>query len=264
MDSRPGTIGSPERRVQSPESCLLDLGVVEYARALALQRELVLKRQADEIPDTLVLLEHLPVITLGKHADRRHLLITDDELERRGVKLVQVERGGDITFHGPGQLVGYPILKLGPGFVGVRRFVEKVEQALVLALEELGVEAEVRPGHIGVWTGMQCRVQSAECKVQNAESDKPEARGELRKIASIGVAVCRGVTFHGFALNVSTDLSWFELMNPCGLTGVRMTSVAQERGNSDMAAARQAVVRGFKAVFGREFMPAVRGTCPSA
>ena len=157
---------------------VLELGTVEYGEALGLQRELVRMRQEGHIPDTLVLLEHPPVITLGKNADRSNLLVADEELARRGVALHQIERGGDITFHGPGQLVGYTVFglgnrarakseirsqrpetrsaddrerALGSGLIGVRKFVEGVEQALVFALAELGVEAATRRGYIGVW-----------------------------------------------------------------------------------------------------------------
>jgi lipoyl(octanoyl) transferase len=277
MDNGPRTRRSPKSTVQSPKSIvhLLDLGVVEYGQALEMQRGLVRRRQADEIPDTLVLLEHPPVITLGRNADRKNLLVSDAELARRGVTLVKVERGGDITFHGPGQLVGYPVFRLGSGVrdqgsgvVGVRWFVDSVQQALVLALAELGVRAEVREKYVGVWTRDEkgraiadCRMQNAECRMQEQRECHPERSGaeskglsvDWRKVASIGVAVSRHVTFHGFALNVSTDLSWFGLMNPCGFSSAQMTSVAREGGTVDMAVVRRAVVRGFESAFGRAF-----------
>ncbi|MFO7676156.1 MAG: lipoyl(octanoyl) transferase LipB [bacterium] len=213
---------------------LLEPGLVEYDRALALQHRLVELRRRGEVPDTLVLLEHPPVVTLGRNVDRRNLLVSDAELARRGAALRKVERGGDITFHGPGQLVGYPVFRLEAGVVGVRRFVELVEAALVRALGELGVAAGLRPGFIGVWVG-------------------PGAAP--RKIASLGVAVRRGVTFHGFALNVTTDLGWFGLMNPCGLGQVAMTSVEREGGVTDARRVRDAVVRAFEADFGLSFAP---------
>jgi lipoyl(octanoyl) transferase len=207
---------------------LLSLGRVEYGRALELQRELWRLRVEDAIPDTLVLLEHEPVITLGRSAKASNLLVSEAELARRGVALHRIERGGDVTLHGPGQLVGYPVFKLEAGIAGVRRFVERVEAVLVAALAELGVEAGLRPGHIGVW-----------CKE--------------RKIASIGIAVKRRVTFHGFALNVSVDLDRFRLINPCGMPDVVMTSVSAEGGATDDARARSAVVAGFERTFGVEF-----------
>ncbi len=288
--------GSQQSSVHSPESeiHLLELGMVEYGRALEVQRELVRKRQADEVPDTLVLLEHPPVITLGRNASRKNLLVSDAELARRGVSLVKVERGGDITFHGPGQLVGYPVFRLGAGrsqksevrcqmsevsdygtgagLVGVKRFVASVEQALVLALAELGVKAETREKHVGVWVRdregraiADCRTQNAECRTQAQSECHPERSGAeskglstgWRKVASIGVAVSRHVTFHGFALNVTTDLAWYGLMNPCGFPAALMTSVAREGGNTDMAVVRRAVARGFESAFSPRF---VRGS----
>jgi lipoate-protein ligase B len=206
---------------------LLSLGRVEYGRALELQHELWRLRVENGIPDTLLLLEHEPVITLGRSAKTTNLLVSEAELARRGVALHRIERGGDVTFHGPGQLVGYPVFKLEAGIAGVRRFVEQVEVSLVTALAELGVRAGPRPGHIGVWC-------------------------EERKIASIGIAVKRRVTFHGFALNVTADLAFFQLMNPCGMPGVVMTSVSGEGGATDDARVRSAVVAGFKRVFGVE------------
>ena len=204
---------------------LLGLGRVEYGRALELQRELWRLRVEDKIPDTLALLEHDPVITLGRSAKASNLLASEAELARRGVALHRIERGGDVTFHGPGQLVGYPVFKLEQELASVRGFVERLEAALCIALGELGVRAGLRPGHIGVWC-------------------------EERKIASIGIAVKRRVVFHGFALNVSVDLDWFRLINPCGMPGVVMTSVSREGGIADDAHVRSAVVAGFERVFG--------------
>ncbi len=207
---------------------LLSLGRVEYGRALELQRELWRLRAEDAIPDVLVLVEHEPVITLGRSAKVSNLLVSEAELARRGVALYRVERGGDVTFHGPGQLVGYPVFKLEQGLVGVRGFVERVETALCVALAELGVKAGLRPGHIGVWC-------------------------DGRKIASIGVAVKCRVTFHGFALNVAVDLDWFRLINPCGMPEVEMTSVGREGGVTDDNSVRSAVVSGFEQALGVEF-----------
>jgi len=206
---------------------LLSLGRVEYGRALELQRELWRLRVEDKLPDTLVLLEHDPVITLGRSANASNLLVSEEELARRGVSLYRIERGGDVTFHGPGQLVGYPVFKLETGIAGVRWFVERVEAALVAALVELGVKAGLRPGHIGVWCGE-------------------------RKVASLGIAVKRRVTFHGFALNVSVDLDWFVLVNPCGMPATCMTSVAREGGTTDDSRVRAAVVAAFEREFGVE------------
>jgi lipoate-protein ligase B len=208
-------------------AALLSLGRVEYGRALEFQRELWRLRCADEIPDTLVLLEHEPVITLGKSAKAANLLVSEAELARRGVAIYRIERGGDVTFHGPGQLVGYPVFMLPSGLAGVRRYVEGVEAVLVAALARLNVRAGLRAGYIGVWC-------------------------EERKVASIGVAVKRRVTFHGFALNVTVDLDWFRLMNPCGMAAVETTSVSREGGVTDDERVRAAVVAGFEQVFGIE------------
>jgi len=212
----------------SRPALLLRLGRVNYADALSLQRDVRGLRGADAIPDTLMLLEHPPVVTLGKHASVANLLVPESVLGERGIQVVRTERGGDITFHGPGQLVGYPVFRLRSGLVGVRRYVELVQEAVVRALADVGVAGSVRGGYVGVWCGEG-------------------------KIASIGVAVQRGVTFHGFALNVCTDLAFFELMRPCGIAGVQMTSVAQEGGNPDIDAVAAAVASGFEQVFGLQF-----------
>ena len=210
------------------DALLLSLGQTDYARALDLQHGLVRLRVGGEIPDVLVLLEHPPVITMGKSAKAANLLLSESELARRGITLFRVERGGDVTYHGPGQLVGYPVFHLKQGLIGVRPYVEKVEAALIGVLARLGVAASVRPGHIGVWVGS-------------------------RKIASIGVSVSKRVTYHGFALNVTTDLSAFTLMNPCGMPDVVMTSVEQEGGVSDPGAVRRAIVDAFHDQFGCRF-----------
>ncbi|OYD14476.1 hypothetical protein CH330_08575 [candidate division WOR-3 bacterium JGI_Cruoil_03_51_56] len=218
------TSREPDRR---DIAFLIKLGLVDYGAALKLQHRLWEMRIRNEIPDVLLLLEHPPVVTLGKHGKRSNLLLSDEELKHRGMKVYRIERGGDITFHGPGQLVGYPIYRLELGLVGIRRFMEMVEESLICALANLGVQAHVEPGYIGIWV-------------------------EKRKIASIGVAVRRMVTFHGFALNVRTDLSWFGLMNPCGMQ-VQMTSVNQEGGKTDDSIVRNEVAKGFEDVFGFVF-----------
>uniref|UniRef100_A0A7C4CAZ8 Octanoyltransferase n=1 Tax=candidate division WOR-3 bacterium TaxID=2052148 RepID=A0A7C4CAZ8_UNCW3 len=207
---------------------VVELGVVEYGRALEFQQQVWRLRVDGAIADTLILLEHHPVITLGRSADPANVLISESELARRGIAVFRIERGGDVTFHGPGQLVGYPVFKLSQGLVGVRRFVERMQSALVRALAGFGVRAGARPGLTGVWVGE-------------------------RKIASIGIAVKERVTRHGFALNVTTDLGQFGLINPCGLAGVRMTSLVVEAGGVETARVRSAVEAGFAAEFGLEF-----------
>jgi lipoate-protein ligase B len=189
-----------------------DLGRRGYAEVLELQRSLCRRRMDGEITeDVLLLVEHEPVITLGRGTRVPSLPLPRAELERRGISVFEVERGGDVTFHGPGQLVGYPILDLREHREDLHWYLRHLEGALMGALAALGIEAGRNPGLTGVWT-----------------------RG--RKVASIGIHVKQWVTYHGFALNVSTDLDYFDLIVPCGIQGVVMTSVAQELGRSDTAA----------------------------
>jgi lipoyl(octanoyl) transferase len=205
-----------------------DLGRRPYAEVLELQRELRRQRLAGELAqDVLLLVEHDPVVTLGRATRPASLPLPVGELERRGVEVVEVERGGDVTFHGPGQLVGYPILDLTRHREDLHWYLRQLEGALILALGQLGVRAERNPGLTGVWT-----------------------RG--RKIASIGVHVKQWVTLHGFALNVTTRLDQFDLIVPCGIRDVMMTSVSRELGRTDDALgaeARQAVVASFARTF---------------
>ena len=206
-----------------------DLGRRPYGEVLELQRSLCRQRIAGEIgEDLLLLVEHDPVVTLGRGTRAESLPLTRPELERRGVEVFEVERGGDVTFHGPGQLVGYPVLDLRHHREDLHWYLRRLEAGLIGALGELGVPAGPNPGLTGVWT-----------------------RG--RKIASIGIHVKQWVTFHGFALNVSTDLSYFDLIVPCGIRDVTMTSVAAELGRADAGLlweqTRQAVISGMADAF---------------
>jgi lipoyl(octanoyl) transferase len=208
---------------------VLNLGRRPYGEVLELQRELCRRRvRGDEQEDVLLLVEHDPVITLGRGTRATSLPLAPAELERRGVPVVEVERGGDVTYHGPGQLVGYPIIRLTEHREDLHWYLRSLEASLILALGRLGVESERRPGLTGVWTGG-------------------------RKIASIGIHVKQWVTFHGFALNVTTDLSAFDLIVPCGIDGVVMTNLAEElrRGDGDALRedARQAVVAALAETF---------------
>lgn len=183
-----------------------ELGMMPYAAALELQRDVARRVISAEIPeDVLLLVEHPPVVTLGRASREGHLLASPEFLQARGVELFEVERGGDVTFHGPGQLVGYPILDLKRHRQDLHWYLRQVEESLIRTLAAHGIVGGRQAGQTGVWTGG-------------------------RKIASIGVHAREWVTWHGFALNVSTDLSWFELMVPCGITGVTMTSIERERG----------------------------------
>ena len=183
---------------------VVHLGLVPYARALELQRAVARARISGAIAhDVLLLLEHPPVVTLGRSSKAQHLVATPAMLAESGVELFEAERGGDVTFHGPGQLVGYPIVNLRGHRQDLHWYLRQVEAVLIHALERLGIPAERSDGRTGVWTGG-------------------------RKIASIGVHARDWVTWHGFALNVSNDLSYFDLIVPCGLSGVTMTSVHRE------------------------------------
>ncbi len=190
------------------------LGRVAYGDALVLQQEAVQDRLAGRGGDRLLLLEHPPVVTLGRSTKRDHLRQDERALRAAGVELFEVGRGGDVTYHAPGQLVGYPIVDLdAAGRRDVHEHLRRLEAALIDALEEIGVPARRIPG----WTGVF---------VDRERSARPG--GRERKIASIGVAVRRWVTFHGFALNVSIDLAGFDAIVPCGLEGVDMTSIERE------------------------------------
>lgn len=187
---------------------ILTLDRVPYARAHALQHALREERIAGRLDqDVLLLLEHEPTVTLGRGTRASSLPLPPDELARRGLTVVEVERGGDVTWHGPGQLVGYPILDLKQHRPDLHWYLRQLEEGLIGALVTLGIQANRNPGLTGVWTGG-------------------------RKIASLGVHVRQWVTTHGFALNVTNELDDFGLIVPCGIAGVRMTTVAQELGDS--------------------------------
>jgi len=223
------------------ELWVCSLGLVPYAEALELQRAIARARIAGQVSqDVLILLEHPPVVTLGRTAKAGHLVASGEVLRERGVELFEIERGGDVTFHGPGQLVGYPIVDLKRHRQDLHWYLRQVEEALIRALGTCGVAAERSPGLTGVWTRGPAGRPAA----------GPRAAGDAerpRKIASIGVHARDWVTWHGFALNVTTDLSYFGLIVPCGIDGVVMTTLARELGRTDveMATVEQAVARAF-------------------
>jgi lipoyl(octanoyl) transferase len=207
------------------------LGRVSYEAALELQQSLVEQRKRGEIPDQLLLLEHPDVITLGVKTrnDLSHVLESPEALAARGVGLFESGRGGDVTYHGPGQLVGYPILELRAGRRDVHRYVRDLEEMLIRAVAEFGLAAGRVAGLTGIWVG-------------------PE--GREAKLAAIGVRISRWVTSHGFALNVNTDLSRFGLIVPCGIVGRGVTSMQELLGHEvPMAEVEAAVTRQFSAVF---------------
>jgi lipoate-protein ligase B len=184
---------------------------VPYGEALELQRTIARDRISGAIPqDVLLLLEHPPVVTLGRSSKEKNLIASPEFLQSRGVELFEAERGGDVTFHGPGQLVGYPIMDLKRHRQDLHWYLRKIEEALINTLADYGIPAERNTAYTGVWT-----------------------RG--KKIASIGVHARDWVTWHGFALNVTTDLSFFDLIVPCGISGVVMTSIARQLGAEDVS-----------------------------
>ena len=218
---------------------VLQLGRIDYATALELQRSLVELRKRGEIGDVLLLLEHTPVITLGRNAKAEHVLTSREQLAARGVEVFECDRGGDVTYHGPGQLVGYPIFDLrgdlrgfstpeGPRkTLGAVEFVRRLEEVLIRTCADFGIAARRVAGRTGVWT---------------EQSDA--------KVAAIGVHISRGVTSHGFALNVSTDLEAFELIVPCGIADKQVTSLGRELGNAPaLGKVAESAARNFGVVF---------------
>ncbi len=230
---------------------VVQLGRVDYATALKLQKSLVELRKEGRIADTLLLLEHPPVITLGRNARRENVVSSEEQLACAGVEVFEADRGGDVTYHGPGQLVGYPIFDLRSYTprIGAVEFVRRVEEALIRACGDLGVPCKRVEGLTGVWTENLPR--------RHGDTEKNEA-GEA-KIAAIGVHISRGVTSHGFALNVATDLEHFKLIVPCGIADKPVTSIARElgrRGEAVPALERvaEAVTRNFGKVFASQVL----------
>jgi lipoyl(octanoyl) transferase len=233
-----------------PQLWTVRLGRRPYGEALELQRAVARARISGAVPeDVLLLVEHAPVVTLGRATKAKHLISSPECLAARGVELYEVERGGDVTFHGPGQLVGYPIVDLKRHRRDLHWYLRQVEAALILALGDHGVPGERNAGFTGVWT--------AGPRERDAPSAGPTgAPRPLRKIASIGVHARDWVTWHGFALNVTTDLSYFDLIVPCGIAGVEMTSIARETGGgADLASVEDSAARAFGELFTLEPRP---------
>jgi lipoyl(octanoyl) transferase len=220
----------------SRELVVSRLGRVPYGRAAELQNELVRRRRAGEIPDQLLLLEHPHVITLGSASDPDHVLLDESERRLMGIELHESGRGGDVTYHGPGQLVGYPILDLKPDRQDLHRYIRDLEEALIRAVAGLDIQATRIPGLTGVWVGGA-------------------------KLAAIGVRVSSGwITSHGFALNVATDLEFFGAIIPCGIRDHGVTSLERLLGMAvDPAAVQDRVVEGIGQVFGRQVRQEVPG-----
>lgn len=210
---------------------LLNLRRWPYEEALVLQHRIVAARQAGLVGNTLILLEHDPVITIGRTGDAGHILASKEDLLAAGIRVYRVERGGNVTYHGPGQLVGYPILRLADYGLGVSDYMHCLEETIIRTLADFGIEAGRLDNVIGVW-------------VSGA------------KIAALGARIEGGVTYHGFALNVDPDLSHFDFIVPCGITGCRVTSMCLELGRQvDMEAVRERLVTRFSEVFGVALEP---------
>ena len=212
------------------------LGRIDYREAHALQKGLVDERAAGDIGDQLLLLEHPAVLTLGRNSDPSHILASMDELTARGISVERIERGGEVTYHGPGQLVAYPIIRLHERGLLLRPFVRALEAAMVDTCARLGVTATRREGHPGCW-----------CQPHRATP---------RKIGALGLRVERGVSYHGIALNVSVDLDDFALIDACGMPGVESTSIARELGNHDELPSTTSVEHA-AGIFARSFTSAI-------
>jgi lipoyl(octanoyl) transferase len=252
---------------------LVQLGVVDYATGLRLQQQLVDLRKADKIGDVLLLLEHFPVITLGRNAKASNVVASPELLAQRGVELFECDRGGDVTFHGPGQIVGYPIFDLR-GFatpdgkrktLGAIEFVRRLEEVLIRTCADFAIPTTRVPSLTGVWTDAatnDARVGTAALRpaqvgpsaVRLSEVPAPTEASEA-KIAAIGVHISHFVTSHGFALNVNTELSFFNLIIPCGISAKPVTSMRQELGRPlDLNAVAESISRNFGRVFSSQIL----------
>ena len=224
--------------MSEPSIAVLDLGSMEYGAALALQQQVSALRQQESIGDLLLLVEHPPVLTLGRNAHREHVVADGELLVRRGISLFETNRGGDVTYHGPGQLVGYPILHLRRFTppLGIVDYLRKLEEVLIRACADYNILTQRAPGRAGVWT-------------------MPGGTVAEKKIAALGVHVARGVTTHGFALNVTTDLDDFALIVPCGIRDRGVTSIeAEVDAAPSLGQVASSVSRHFGRVFGRQMV----------
>ena len=215
-----------ESAVSSPRLCrVMRLGLIDYGAAYSIQKEVVAKRLRQKVPDTLILLEHEPVLTIGRGGKLHNVLISEEKRLKEDISLYEIDRGGDVTYHGPGQLVGYPILDLNGHGRDIHRFIRLLEEVIIRTLVEYAVEAYRVGGLTGVWVGQ-------------------------KKVASIGVGVRRWVSFHGFSLNVAPDMRYFAFINPCGLESGEMTSMEELLGHKlRVGDVEEKVVRNFSEVF---------------
>ena len=220
---------------------VVDLGLVGYREAWELQKRVVAARKAAAIEDVLLFCEHPHVITLGRSGRRQNLLASENVLRQKGVEYFETSRGGDITYHGPGQIVGYPILDLGAIKRDVVWYVRMLEEAMIRASAELGIKAQREPGKTGIWVELP------------ASSQKTPPLAPAEKLAAIGVHISRWVTSHGFAYNVSTDLRYFDLIVPCGIAERRATSLEKVLGRRvELAEVRLQLAKALCGVFGLE------------
>jgi lipoyl(octanoyl) transferase len=251
---------------------LVQLGTVDYATGLRLQQQLVDLRKEEKIGDFLLLLEHSPVITLGRNAKAANIIASPELLAQHGVELFECNRGGDVTFHGPGQIVGYPIFDLR-GFatpdgkrktLGAVEFVRRLEEVLIRTCADFAIATKRVHGLTGVWTdnnSLSFRAEENESANRSLESRNLLSAGAATnsspeaKLAAIGVHISRFVTSHGFALNVNTDLSFFNLIIPCGITSKPVTSMQQELGKPiDLNAVAESISRNFGTVFSSQML----------
>jgi len=262
---------------------IVQLGTVDYATGLRLQEQLVALRKEEKIGDVLLLLEHSPVITLGRNAKAANVIASPELIVQRGVELFECDRGGDVTFHGPGQIVGYPIFDLHgfargaadalvrPGksliqgkHLGAVDFVRRLEEVLIRTCADFAIPSKRVPGLTGVWTDLNSLSFRAE--ENDSQNRSPESRNLLfadpatnatseAKLAAIGIHISRFVTSHGFALNVNTDLSYFDLIIPCGITAKPVTSMQQELGRPlDLKTVSESISRNVGTVFSSQML----------
>lgn len=215
----------------SAQLWVIRAGLVPYEEARSMQERLADQRRAGEVPDVLLLLEHPPVYTKGRRSEPSHLPMGEDWYRMQGIEVADADRGGQVTYHGPGQLVAYPIMDLRPRGGDVHEYVRGLERAMIAALAAWGIPAQVFRGLTGVWTAGDPPIAAGDVGPQRTTVEAGSLPGgEARKIGSIGIHVKGGVTTHGLAVNVANDLQPFEWIVPCAIDHVRMTSVSRERG----------------------------------
>jgi lipoyl(octanoyl) transferase len=230
---------------------IVDLGLIPYAEAWDLQKRIAAARKAGAIDDVLLFCEHPHVITLGRSGNRANLLASENVLRQKSVEYFETTRGGDITYHGPGQIVGYPILNLGAIRRDVVWYVRTLEEAMIRATAELGIAARREPGKTGIWVDAQERIST-----ESAQREEETAE----KLAAIGVHISRWVTSHGFAYNVATDLRYFEMIVPCGIADRKATSLEKLLGrNVSLAEIKPLLAKHVGEVFGLPVRMAQRG-----